>query len=237
VHRAIILSIFTIFLLAGTGITMARESTIVPERGSQTGSTVQDPTTTTGEPTATTVRESTVITDEGFTEKSRPAAGSMEKYSAEPEVYKPEVTEEEPAGADGKNVGEPEAVVDKAKGVGGKPVGNSKVNDDGRQVKGGGGQDKVILCHKGKNTITVGVRAQGAHARHGDTVGPCSIEEVASEPPEETPRAGVAQNGDGGGGNGQQKVTLCHKGKTLTVGAPAHAAHLRHGDTEGPCAG
>ena len=37
-------------------------------------------------------------------------------------------------------------------------------------------------------------------------------------------------------GGGQQKVTLCHKGtKTLTVGAPALGAHLRHGDTPGAC--
>jgi hypothetical protein len=34
----------------------------------------------------------------------------------------------------------------------------------------------------------------------------------------------------------QQKVTLCHKdNKTLTVGAPALAAHQRHGDTQGAC--
>lgn len=39
-----------------------------------------------------------------------------------------------------------------------------------------------------------------------------------------------------GRGGGQQKVTLCHKGtKTLTVGAPALGAHLRHGDTQGAC--
>ncbi len=39
------------------------------------------------------------------------------------------------------------------------------------------------------------------------------------------------------GGGGQPKVTLCHKGKkTLTVGAPAESAHLRHGDSLGACA-
>jgi len=32
------------------------------------------------------------------------------------------------------------------------------------------------------------------------------------------------------GGNGQPKVTLCHNGHTITVGAPAVAAHERHGD-------
>jgi hypothetical protein len=35
---------------------------------------------------------------------------------------------------------------------------------------------------------------------------------------------------------GQDKVTLCHKGKkTLEVAAPAVDAHLRHGDSRGPC--
>src|SRR5215207_3418319 len=38
-----------------------------------------------------------------------------------------------------------------------------------------------------------------------------------------------------GRGLGQEKVTLCHNGHTLTVGAPAEAAHLNHGDTSGAC--
>jgi hypothetical protein len=33
--------------------------------------------------------------------------------------------------------------------------------------------EKVTLCHKGKNTITVGAAAVPAHLRHGDTIGPC----------------------------------------------------------------
>jgi hypothetical protein len=39
-----------------------------------------------------------------------------------------------------------------------------------------------------------------------------------------------------GSRRGQQKVTLCHKGKnTITVGAPAEAAHLHHGDEPAAC--
>lgn len=34
---------------------------------------------------------------------------------------------------------------------------------------------------------------------------------------------------------GAQKVTLCHEGHTLSVGAPARDAHLRHGDAAGAC--
>ena len=33
----------------------------------------------------------------------------------------------------------------------------------------------------------------------------------------------------------QTRVTLCHRGETITVAAPALRAHLAHGDTEGPC--
>jgi hypothetical protein len=36
-------------------------------------------------------------------------------------------------------------------------------------------------------------------------------------------------------GQGQPKVTICHKGQTLEVAAPALNAHLAHGDTIGPC--
>jgi outer membrane biosynthesis protein TonB len=36
--------------------------------------------------------------------------------------------------------------------------------------------------------------------------------------------------------DGQEKVTICHKGHTITVGAPAVPSHERHGDIEGACA-
>ena len=34
---------------------------------------------------------------------------------------------------------------------------------------------------------------------------------------------------------GQKKATICHKGKTISVGQPAVRAHLRHGDRAGAC--
>ncbi|NIM52746.1 MAG: hypothetical protein GTN78_05450 [Gemmatimonadales bacterium] len=48
-----------------------------------------------------------------------------------------------------------------------------------------------------------------------------------NQPTVEGPSFGLAK--------GTEKVTVCHKGTTITVGAPALAAHLKHGDTEGPC--
>jgi hypothetical protein len=38
-----------------------------------------------------------------------------------------------------------------------------------------------------------------------------------------------------GGGLGHPKLTLCHNGHTITVGAPAQEAHLKHGDMKGAC--
>jgi hypothetical protein len=61
--------------------------------------------------------------------------------------------------------------------------------------------------------------------------------QVHSRGPElsgKTMGAEAARNGEGGGA-GRDKVVLCHKHKTLTVGAPAQAAHLRHGDSLGAC--
>ena len=34
-------------------------------------------------------------------------------------------------------------------------------------------KEKVTLCHKGKNTITIGLSAVEAHLRHGDSIGSC----------------------------------------------------------------
>jgi hypothetical protein len=47
----------------------------------------------------------------------------------------------------------------------------------------------------------------------------------------------TSKGGDNGSGNGQEKMTICHKGKTISVAEPAVQAHLKHGDTEGPCYG
>lgn len=35
------------------------------------------------------------------------------------------------------------------------------------------GQEKVVLCHKGKKTLQVAAPAADAHYRHGDRPGPC----------------------------------------------------------------
>ncbi len=37
----------------------------------------------------------------------------------------------------------------------------------------GAGQENVVVCHKGKRTLTVAGPAAQAHLDHGDTLGPC----------------------------------------------------------------
>lgn len=119
--------------------------------------------------------------------------------------------------------------------------------------EGGQVQEKVTLCHKG-HTITVGPPALAAHERHGDTEGACTTDPATPESPEDTTmpdttmpdttmmdttmpdatttETAAASQYEGG----QDKVTICHKGHTITVGAPALAAHmLHHDDTEGAC--
>ena len=70
-------------------------------------------------------------------------------------------------------IGKPE---NSGKGVG-KPqhAGKGKHAERGneQELGRGGGQEKVTLCHKGKNTLTVGAPAQPAHLRHGDSPGAC----------------------------------------------------------------
>jgi hypothetical protein len=49
------------------------------------------------------------------------------------------------------------------------------------------------------------------------------------------PSPSQKQYGPAGKQYGKTKVTLCHKGKTITVGSPAVKAHRAHGDTLGAC--
>ncbi|MCV0392968.1 MAG: cadherin-like domain-containing protein [Nitrosopumilus sp.] len=39
--------------------------------------------------------------------------------------------------------------------------------------------DKVILCHKGKNTLSVSQNAVSAHLKHGDEIGKCDDTEIS----------------------------------------------------------
>lgn len=87
----------------------------------------------------------------------------------------------------------------------------------------GQGQERVVICHNGR-TITVSDAALPAHLGHGDIEGEC---QNGGTPP---------NNGnDHGQGQGQERVTVCHNGRTIAISTAALPAHLAHGDTEGEC--
>jgi hypothetical protein len=262
-HRAVVLTTLVVLLLAVAGVSAAQESGIflggpnsdVPpksttmERTSFGATVAEDPETTSALPDPSSKPEDGEDTSEP-TVVTEPPVGETE----EPPVVAP--VEEKTLSPGSNSVGKPENSV---MGVGkpehaGKPldIGEPQPRDDdvGHPVNGepeergneeehgrGGGQEKVTLCHKGK-TITVGAPALEAHLAHhvGDSQGACQTGEAGSEPSGETMGPEAAKDGGGSDSRGQEKVALCHKGKkTLTVGAPAKEAHLRHGDSLGAC--
>ena len=46
--------------------------------------------------------------------------------------------------------------------------------DNGGQENGGSSGNRVTVCHKGRNTLTISESALNAHLGHGDTMGPCN---------------------------------------------------------------
>ena len=255
-HRAVVLTTLVLLLLAVAGVSAAQEGGIFADRPNSDdppGSTTQErtsleatvaedtmesalPGASSGPKGGENTSEPTVITEPtiGETEKpTRAAPGEKTLSPGSNNVGKPTNI--------GKGIGKPEHA-GKAPNIGkpreddpghpanGKPQGRGNDQEHGR-----GSQQKVTLCHKSKNTLTVGAPAQGAHRRHGDTLGACQTEGAGSGPSGETIGPEAAQDGGGGNSGGQDKVTLCHKKKTITVGTQAQAAHLRHGDSLEAC--
>ncbi len=215
-YRAVVLATLVLLLLAVAGVAIA-------------GSGGEDP----AEPTAPegTSFESTVVEDpettvpggpspelEGVEDTSEPTVITEPtvEETEEPTVVDPVEETPAPSSSAGKEHGRPEHADKPPDGV------------EPEERGSGGGKEKVTLCHKGKNTLTVGAPAQEAHLSHGDSLGECGGSgERAVEPRGES---------EAKGGGGQEQVTLCHKGKnTITVGEPAADAHLRHGDSLGAC--
>jgi hypothetical protein len=256
-HRAVVLTTLVLLLLAVAGVSAAQDSGIFaggPNSDDPSGSTMQERTSfeaTVGEDTMKSalpgassepkvsqdVSEPTVVSKPTVGETEKPTAAAPSEQSLPPglkDVGKPADS--------GSGVGKP-ALVGKAPNIGNPPddvVGhpaNGKPQERGNEVEHGrgGGQQKVTLCHKKNKTLTVGAPALAAHQRHGDMQGVCKTEGAGSELSGETIKPEAAKNGRGGGSGSKEKVTLCHKNKTLTVGAQAQAAHLRHGDSLGAC--
>jgi hypothetical protein len=65
---------------------------------------------------------------------------------------------------------------------------------------------KVTICHKGKNTITVGKAAVPAHLRHGDAIGSCAsvaAKKAAKAEAEKSHKAQESQKPGNGKGRGK----------------------------------
>src|SRR5215217_4171919 len=260
-HRAVVLTTLVLLLLAVAGVSAAQDGGIFagePNSGDPQGSTTQERTSfeaTVAEETMQSalpgassepkvgegasepkvVSKPTVVTEPTVEATEKPTAAAPSEQTLPPgskDVGKPANS--------GSGVGKP-AFVGKVPNIGNPPdevvhPANGKPQGRGNEVEHGrGGQQKITLCHKKNKTLTVGAPALAAHQRHGDTQGACETEGTGSELSRETMKPEAAKNGRDGGSGGQDKVTLCHKNKTLTVGAQAQAAHLRHGDSLGAC--
>ena len=255
-YRAVVLTTLVLLLLVVAGVSAAQDSGIFaggPNSDDPPGSTTQERTSFEATVVEDTMKsalpgassepkggedtsEPKVVTEPTVGETGKPTAAAPGEQTLPPgsnNVGKPANS--------GSGVGKP-ASVGKAPNVGKPPdpvdrSANGKPEERGNEVEHGrgGNQQKVTLCHKNK-TITVGAPALAAHhQRHGDLQGACQTEGAGSELSGEAMKPEAAKNDTGGASGGQDKVTLCHKNKTLTVGARAQAAHLRHGDRLGAC--
>jgi len=257
-YRAVVLTTLVILLLAVAGVSVAQDGRIFAGKPNSddppesTEATTPEPTsleatgpegtTTSPPPGASSEADDHQNTPEP-TVVNEPTVGDPEKPTAAPtreETPTPATNDVANPGGGGRAVGKPEhagTVPDPAAGPAEMGQhGNAEpqeLGDEAGPGRGAGGQ-KATLCHKGTKTLTVGAPALDAHVRHGDTPGACQGEVSGPEPSGETMGPEAASNGEGGGG-GQDKVVLCHKNKTLTVGTGAQAAHLRHGDSPGAC--
>src|SRR5918995_1065335 len=254
-YRAVVLTTLVLLLLAVAGVSAAQDSGIFaggPNSDDPPGSTTQERTSfeaTMAEETMTSAlpgASSEPKVGEDVSEPkvvSKPTVGETEKPTAAApgeETLPPGSNNVGKPADSGRGVGKP-AFVGKAPNIGNPPdevdhPANGKPEVRGNEIEHGrgGGQQKVTLCHKKDKTLTVGAPALAGHQRHGDTQGACETDGSGSELSGETIEPEAAKNG-GGGSGGQDKVPLCHKNKTLTVGAQAQEAHLRHGDSPGTC--
>jgi hypothetical protein len=257
-RRAVVLTTLVLLLLAVAGVSAAQDSGIFaggPNSDDPPESTTQERTSfeatvaedtmksalpgASSEPKAgENTSEPTVITEPTVVrETAKPNAAALGEKALTPgsnNVGKPTNSGRGVGKAvlfgKAPNIGKPPDPVDRP--ANGKPEERGNEEDHRR----GGSQQKVTLCHKDNKSLTVGAPALAAHLRHGDTQGACQTEGAGSELFRETMKPEAAKNARDGGSGTQDKVTLCHKNKnTLTVGAQAQSAHLRHGDSLGAC--
>lgn len=99
--------------------------------------------------------------------------------------------------------------------------------------------DKVWVCHNGKDK-KVNESAEQAHLDHGDTAGKCPKDDDDDDGDDDDDDGGDDDDDDGGDDDddgGDEKVPVCHNGKTKMVKQKDLQKHLDHGDTNGACSG
>jgi hypothetical protein len=200
-HRAVVLTTLVLLLLAVAGVSAAQESEIFsgePTSDDPPGSATQErisleatvaedkmasalPGASSEPKDGENTSETTVLIEPRVGKSEKPTAATPDEKTLSPGsnyVGKP--------GNNGRGFGKPEHT-GKVSNIGkpreddvgppanGKPEVRGNEEEHGR----GGGQQKVILCHKSKKTLTVGAPALGAHRRHGDTQGVCRQTEGA----------------------------------------------------------
>ena len=180
-RRAVIFATLTMLLLAVAGVTAAQEGVF---DGTPAGDSTEA-TNLEGTEPERTVPETTFAADEGTVMEEEPPAGDEKRDE-------PAGSPERPGGQGRYDDGpaEPEPVeADEGRGSGGGGPGNGRPEDAGKRGNGrgpdladkggekgnngGGGEEKVSVCHKGKKTLSVGASAEDAHLRHGDEAGRC----------------------------------------------------------------
>ena len=172
-----------------------------------------------GDPTESTARESTGLV---------PTA---------PEATVPETTVPEPTVPEATV---PEEVEKPDEGTVGATVMPEKPGEPGGVDTGVGNRGGV---QKGNGIEEAGEPAGGPrppeHAQGGKRNGiprQTGKPERPGKPPAGTKPQGVGKAGEERSRGNPGKVIICHKGRvTISVGAPAQPAHLRHGDSLGPC--
>jgi len=185
-YRAVVLTTLVLLLLAVAGVSVAQESRIFAGEPNSDG----PPESTTPERTSFDATGSEVTTNplpgassetEDRQNIPEPTVGQTEKPTAAPahkEIPTPGPNDVGNTGDSGRVIGKPEHasiapdVGNPRDAIGhygtGKPEKSAK-EEPGRVV----GRQKVVLCHKGNKTLTVGAPAQAAHLRHGDSLGTC----------------------------------------------------------------
>jgi hypothetical protein len=204
-RRAVILATLTCILFAVAGVTVAGENTF--PSGSQDG-----------DQTESTVPESTVA---GRIAPEATASEATVSEATVPEVTVPETTVPEDVKKTVEGTEEATVVVHeepKEPGKGAPGAGNyGGIQNDNRIEKAGEPTGKP------------------EHAQGGKKYGK---PRVAGKPPGKSrPATGRPDHAGKKRFEGNPgKVTLCHKSRvTISVGAPAEPAHLRHGDRRGAC--